>query len=75
MTDLYAAMQQYLAVRRALGFKLRQHEGLLRDFAQFMDDRGQTTITIDLAVAWATASTKADPYTWKRRLGVIRNFS
>ncbi len=37
---LYAAMQQYLAVRRALGFKLRQHEGLLRDFAQFMGGVG-----------------------------------
>ncbi len=75
MTNLYAAMQQYVAVRRALGFKLRQHEGLLRDFAQFMEDRRQTTITIDLAVAWATAPILDHPYTWKRRLSVIRNFA
>ena len=59
MTDLHAAVQQYLDVRRALGFKLRQHEGLLRDFVQFMDNRGQTMITIDLAVAWATAPIRA----------------
>jgi len=75
MTNLHAGMQQYLAVRRALGFKLRQHEGLLRDFAQFMEDRRQTTITIDLAVAWATAPILDHPYTWKRRLSVIRNFA
>lgn len=75
MTDLYAAMQQYLAVRRALGFKLRQHEGLLRDFAHFMECRGQTTITIEQAVAWATAPATDHPYTWKRRLSVIRNFA
>ena len=75
MTDLHAAVQQYLDVRRALGFKLRQHEGLLRDFVQFMDNRGQTMITIDLAVAWATAPTTDHPYTWKRRLSIIRNFA
>lgn len=75
MTDLRAAIQQYLEVRRALGFTLRQHEGLLRDFAQFMEAHGQSTITVVQAVAWATAPITDDPYTWKRRLGVIRNFA
>ena len=75
MTEMHAGVQQYLDVRRALGFKLRQHEGLLRDFARFMDNRGQTMITIDLAVAWATAPTTDHPYTWKRRLSVVRNFA
>ena len=45
MTDLYAAAGEYLAIRRALGFKLGGHDRLLEDFIAFLADAGAPTIT------------------------------
>ncbi len=74
MSTLQQAIADYLAVRRALGFKLRRPELLLTDFARFMDRAGVDTITTALALAWATnvsggANWKAD------RLGVVRGLA
>lgn len=42
-------------MRRALGYKLRRDEKLLVDFIGFVEASAEHRITIDLAVAWATA--------------------
>lgn len=54
MSTLKEAIADYLAVRRALGFKLRRAELLLADFARYMEIAGAHTVTTELAVAWAT---------------------
>ena len=53
MTPLRQAASDYLALRRALGFKLRANEDALIEFTDFLDRRGVTTITAAAVVEWA----------------------
>ncbi len=54
MSKLQAALQEYLAVHRALGYKLRLPGRLLQRFVDFADRQGAAHITSELALAWAT---------------------
>lgn len=74
MTDLRLAMNDYLAVRRRLGFELKEPGRRLADFVGFMERAGAERVTSELALMWAT-SVSAHPYTWRRRLGVVRGFA
>ena len=56
MSDLRAAVSDYLALRRSLGYALVDAGRLLPAFVNFLHDRGATHVTTDLAVAWATAA-------------------
>jgi integrase/recombinase XerD len=63
-------------MRRALGFKLRSQGVLLMGFVDYCEARGATTVTTDLAVAWArTTPRSSDPLWWGRRLLVVRVFA
>jgi integrase/recombinase XerD len=75
MNRLRQAAQEYLAVRRALGFKLRGHDRLLTDFLDHLDGCGATSITVGVAVAWATAPADVSPVRWSQRLSVVRGFA
>jgi integrase/recombinase XerD len=46
-------MHTYLAVRRALGFKLRATESRLRSFIRYATKRADTHIRVTTAIAWA----------------------
>jgi integrase len=46
-------IDRYLALRRSLGFSLRVDECLLRSFARFAADRGETQVRATTAVEWA----------------------
>ena len=50
---MIAAVESYLAVRRAVGFTLSNTEYLLRSFATFATDRNQTHIRTATAIDWA----------------------
>jgi integrase/recombinase XerD len=50
---MMAAVDSYLAVRRATGFTLSNTEYLLRSFAEFAADRRQSHIRTATAVEWA----------------------
>jgi hypothetical protein len=52
MTGLDEAVRDYLTIRRALGFKLVEHQRLLPQFAAFLEQTGADTITTELAVEW-----------------------
>jgi len=54
MSPLQVALDDYLAMRRALGYKLRLSGSLLRRFVTFADEAGATYITTEIAVDWAT---------------------
>jgi integrase/recombinase XerD len=75
MTELPAAASEYLAIRRALGFKLRGHDRLLAEFIAFLADTGTPTITIAAAIAWATRSPQLQPVRYAQRLCVVRGFA
>jgi integrase len=51
---MIAAVESYLAVRRAAGFTLSNTEDLLRSFAAFATDRKQTHIHTATAIEWAS---------------------
>ncbi|HBX10521.1 MAG: tyrosine-type recombinase/integrase [Candidatus Microthrix subdominans] len=75
MNSLYQQVEDYLSVRRALGFKLVAHGNLLVDFVDQLDQTGTSALTIEAALAWATKPQGVQPYRWKQRLTVIRGFA
>jgi integrase/recombinase XerD len=74
-TVMALRLGDYLAMRRGLGFKLQRSAALLTDFVAFLDDAGATTITTDLAVAWARQPVGADACWWAARLSAVRVFA
>src|SRR5260370_12441035 len=75
MSPLQSALDEYLALRRALGHKLRDAGRLLQRFVVFADHAGASYITTELALAWATQSATVQPAEWARRLGTVRRFA
>ena len=73
MSDLGDAAIEYLALRRALGFKLEAAGRLLPDFVAFADERASTRITVALAMDWA--ATASSPGGVGRRLQALRGFA
>ena len=61
MTTLRAAVRAYLAMRRDLGFHLRETGRLLLQFVAFMEQHRATTITTRLALAWAQQPQTVQP--------------
>jgi integrase len=74
-TDLARSAEEYLALRRALGFKLRHETWFLPQFVAFLAAHGSEIITTDLAVRWAQLPAAAEPNWWARRLGAVRRFA
>ena len=64
MSTLRQAVQDYIEMRRGLGFKLRETERGLIDFVTFLEANNTSYITTDLALAWAHPS-HAGPVTAK----------
>lgn len=75
MSELARSLKDYLAMRRALGFKLERTGDLLAQFVEYLDRIGAHRITTELAVAWATQPEKADPSWWGSRLRAVRPFA
>ena len=75
MNALRQALADYLAVRRILGYRLVRAEKLLAQFLTFVEERGDEHLTIEAAIAWATAPANADPSWHSRRLSDIRRFA
>jgi len=75
MSGLDAALTEYLTIRRALGFGLREVAGCLRNFIAFLQAENASYITTELAVRWATRPAEAQLSTWAWRLGMVRRFA
>jgi hypothetical protein len=75
MTGLRAALADYLALRRALGYKLAADECLLRQFLGFMKANDAKMITTALALRWATLPSGASPGWLSQRLSAVRGFA
>jgi integrase/recombinase XerD len=75
MSALAEHVQNYLRLRRALGFKLIGEGQLLREFVAFADAAGQDTVTTNLALEWARRPSSASPNYLSRRLRAVRGFA
>ena len=75
MSVLSCAVDEYLALRRTLGFKLTGVGRILQQFVRFAESEGAEWVTTDVALRWATQPTKASPAHWARRLGIVRQFA
>jgi integrase len=75
VSSLHRQLEEYLAVRRAMGFKMERHEKLLGQFTGFLAENGETAVTIENALAWATLPAAARPRWHALRLSAVRGFA
>lgn len=75
MSALRRHVEDYLALRRSLGFRLGRTGLHLESFAGHLERAGAATVTIGNALAWATAPADADPAYWRSRLAAVRPFA
>jgi len=75
MNTLRQAVQEYLSLRRELGFKLKDAGKELLDFVTFMEQHRASYITQALALAWAQRPLNVQPAYWAHRLSVVRAFA
>lgn len=75
MSRLTGHLEQYLALRRALGFKLDKTGRLLHDFAAFAEAAGARSVAIELAVRWALLPENASTVWAAQRLSMVRGFA
>ena len=75
MKRLNTAVKEYLALRRALGYKLRHFTWWLPDFVSFLDEHGSSVITTELALKWACQPANTTRRWWAVRLSAIRQFA
>ena len=76
MNTLRERLDEYLAMRRALGFRLDDLQRQVGLFCTWLADRGQTTtFTVDQAVTWARLNPDAHPSWWATRLSLVRRFA
>ncbi len=74
MTRLRDVAEDYLRMRRALGYQLKLSGWHLEKFITYLEQIAAETVTIENAVAWAT-SAGADPSYWAQRLSIVRQFA
>jgi integrase len=75
VNTLREAVEEYIAVRRALGCGLRRPAIALHRFVDFTEQEGAAFVTTELALRWAQQPSHAEPATWADRLGVVRRFA
>lgn len=75
MNRLEDELKDYLAMRRGLGFKLRENESALRKFIGFLQTRAAEFVTTPLALEWAQQPQQATQAHRARRLGMARDFA
>ena len=75
MKTLANHLDDYLALRRQLGYKLESAARHLRNFVRFMEQQHAAVITTKLALKWATQTPSLLPVQKANRLGIVRRFA
>jgi integrase/recombinase XerD len=75
MNTFRSAAADYLALRRAMGYKLVYHGPLLEQFAAYLDATDAEHLTIAHALSWVKQPSDAAAVWWSARLGVVRGFA
>jgi len=74
-SGLGAHVDEYLQLRRALGFKLKEDGELLKQLIAYVEAAGATTLSSEVAIAWARLPEGVHPNYWARRLRAARGFA
>ena len=75
MKTLRYAVDEYINIRRGLGYKLKYYSKALNDFVCFLEREGSNHITTKLALSWSIIPKNVQPNWWARRLSMVRNFA
>ena len=75
MNTLRSMLIDYLAMRRALGYKLQSEGTGLATFISYLETVGVDHITTEVALKWALLPAVVQPVQHARRLGFIRAFA
>jgi integrase/recombinase XerD len=75
MNNLRPGANDYLELRRGLGFKLKRPARFVREFIDWLEQRKETRITAASALEWATQPQHLHPSEWAARLSGVRAFA
>jgi len=75
MSGLQAHVDDYLRLRRALGFKLKEDERVLGQLVGYLEAAGAETVSSELAIGWARLPVGVHPNHWAKRLRIARGFA
>jgi integrase len=73
MGSLDEHVDRYLALRRSVGFQLKDYDTSLSDFARYAQTCGETTVRVKTAMAWASEGSTDG--TRGRRLSMVRGLA
>jgi len=73
--SLALQLDQYLTLRRSLGYDLGTSERVLRRFVRFADDSGVAHIDTELFLRWDASLPETGASTRSARLGMVRLFA
>jgi integrase len=68
-------LADYLALRRALGYRLARPEKLLGQFLDHLERAGEPKITVAVALDWARLPANCGSGWWAYRLSAVRGFA
>jgi integrase len=68
-------LSDYLALRRALGYRLARAEKLLCQFLDYLEAIGASHVTLAAALNWAQLPVCGESNWWADRLSVVRGFA
>jgi integrase len=72
---LREGLADYLALRRALGYRLARPEKLLSQFLDHLEQAGEARITVAAVLDWARLPAASDSNWWAYRLSTVRGFA
>jgi integrase len=75
MSRLDGQLDDYLRLRRALGYRLEREERWLRQLLEHVQAAGAPSLTSELVINWARLPATAQPRHWAQRLGCARKFA
>jgi integrase/recombinase XerD len=75
MSVLRSHLDDYLELRRSLGFGLGRTGQILAGLVTYLDEADAATVTAEHALAFATAPAGADPSWWRIRMAAVRPFA
>ena len=72
---LTASVEDFIGLRRGLGYRSPSQERALRAFGRYLDSEGhQGPIPLESSLDWATKTVSSDPCNPARRLASVRGF-
>ena len=75
MSELRRSLDDYLVLRRALGYKLEDVGRMLRSFVAFAEREGAAPVSTELAVRWAELPAGTTPIWRAHRSSAVRGFA